>query len=107
MTEIQVHKSRAQFHNGASLTVDVSATTPQGGGAGHGAWAEVIITNHGMMTMMDEEGQKDRLVLKVMGDMELSLLGNALAWAGNEVVRLSGTGRIEPGIPPEDVIGQW
>ncbi|MFJ1590197.1 hypothetical protein ACIOD0_08115 [Kitasatospora albolonga] len=91
-----VRNSSAEFNAGAMLRVEVSTNGPQGGDAGHGGWVEVVLTNLAMMDMGDESGHKDRLVIKGGGDMEMALIASGLAWAGQELLALTGIGAVRP-----------
>ncbi|MES5819089.1 hypothetical protein [Streptomyces sp. RG80] len=92
----EVLHSRAEFHHGAGLKVEVSTNGPQGGDAGHGGWLEITLTNLTMMDMGDESGYRDRLVIKAGGDFEMALLASGLEWAGRELRRLTDTSVVAP-----------
>jgi hypothetical protein len=94
MEELQC--SSAVFNVGATLGVEVSINGPETEGPGGGGWAEIVLTNLAMMDISDEAGRKDRLVIKAGGGMETALLANGLVWAGQELLRLSGVGPVEP-----------
>jgi hypothetical protein len=94
MDELQC--SSAVFNVGATLGVEVSINGPQGEDTVNGDWAEIVLTNLAMMDMSDESGRKDRLVIKTGGGMETALLANGLVWAGQELLRLTGVGPVEP-----------
>ncbi|MGA5262635.1 hypothetical protein ACPCI0_20710 [Streptomyces griseoincarnatus] len=91
----EVRRAGAEFHNGAILGVEVSTNGPQGGDAGHGGWVEIVLTNLAMMDLGDESGNKERLIVKAGGDMEMALLASGLEWAGQELRRLAGVGTVE------------
>lgn len=81
------------------LGVEVSTSGLQGGDSGHGGWAEVVLTNLAMMDMGDGSEHKDRLLIRVGGDMEMALLASGLEWAGQELRRLAQSGVVVPESP--------
>ncbi|MET9441373.1 hypothetical protein [Streptomyces sp. NPDC006610] len=95
----EVRRTGAEFHHGAILGVEVSTNGPQGGDAGNGGWVEIVLTNLAMMDLGDESGNKERLIVKAGGDMEMALLASGLEWAGQELRRLTGVGTVEPEPP--------
>ncbi|MFD9847253.1 hypothetical protein [Streptomyces parvus] len=95
----EMRHTGAEFHNGAILGVEVSTNGLQGGDAGHGGRVEVVLTNLAMMDLRDESGYQEKIVIKAGGDMEMALIASGLEWAGQELRRLAGVGRVEPEAP--------
>src|SRR4051812_6045040 len=79
-------KARADFESASQFTVEVGATGPQGGDAGHGGFAEISFDGRGstdwFIRVDDTEiDRPSRITIRVGGDSEAHNLVKALEFA--------------------------